>query len=83
MRPADLLFHELHLHECAPILIGGAFLSRNEVHRQDVLIMLRTALAFLIVPEQATITVDLRPTSLVEEQRIFRKLLACELGERR
>ena len=51
MRPANLLFHELHLHKCTPILIGGAFLSRNEVHRQDVPIMLCTALAFLIVPE--------------------------------
>jgi len=65
------LFHELHLHERTPVLMGGTFLSRNEVHRQDVLIMLRTALAFLIVPEQATITGGLGPTSLIEEQRIF------------
>jgi len=47
----DLLFHELHLHERTPVLIGGPFLSGNEIHRQDVLIMLRAALAFLVVPE--------------------------------
>ena len=65
--PADLLFHELHLHERAPILIGTALLSRNEVHRQDVLIVLCTALAFLIISEQAAITRDFGPISLAEK----------------
>jgi len=51
LRPTDLLFHELHLHEGTPILVGSAFLSRNEIHRQDVLIVLRAALSFLVVPE--------------------------------
>ena len=46
-----LLFYELHLHERAPILVGNPFLSGDEVHRQDVPILLRTALPFLIVPE--------------------------------
>jgi hypothetical protein len=72
------LFHELHLHERTPILVGDPFLSGNEVHRQDVPILLRTALAFLIVPEQATISGSIRATPLVEEQRIFRKQLARE-----
>lgn len=69
----DLLFHELHLHECTPVLIGDPFLRGNEVHRQDILIILRTALAFLVVSEQANLSGNLGPVSLVEEQRIFWK----------
>lgn len=69
----DLLFHELHLHECTPMLIGGPFLSGNEVHRQDVLIILCTAFAFLVVPKKAAVSCNFGSVSLVEEQRIFRK----------
>jgi len=47
----DLLFHELHLHKRTPILVGGSLLSGDEVHRQDVPILLRTSLALLVVPE--------------------------------
>jgi len=65
--PAYLLFYELHLHECAPILVGDPFLGRDEVHRQDVPILLCTALAFLVVPEQAAISGNVGTTPLVEE----------------
>jgi hypothetical protein len=67
MRLTDLLFHELHLHERTSVLIGDTFLSGNEVHRQDVLIILCTALAFLVVSEQAAFSGNFGPISLVEE----------------
>lgn len=63
----DLLFHKLHLHECAPGLIGDTFLSGNKVHRQDVPVILRTALAFLVVSEQASFSGNFGSISLVEE----------------
>jgi hypothetical protein len=62
-----LLFHELHLHECTPVLIGGPFLSGDEVHRQNIPILLCTALPFLVVPEQATFSGNFGSISLLEE----------------
>ena len=80
-RPNHLLFHELHLHERAPRLVWGPFLSGDEVHRQDVLVGLCAALAFLVVPEQTSIASSVGPAPLVEEQRVFPSQSAWEFGE--